>query len=86
MYPRLLRPSAWRLTPDPSTVAPSSAWSNRDMDPVPLHARTWGALHYAAFWVSDGANPATWEMASSLLAVGLSWYALFVPPRSPHRM
>lgn len=30
-----LRPSAWALEPEPSTFAPSSRWSNKDMDPVP---------------------------------------------------
>ena len=29
------RPEAWVLEPEPSTFAPNSRWSNKDMDPVP---------------------------------------------------
>ncbi|KAI0309765.1 permease for cytosine/purines, uracil, thiamine, allantoin-domain-containing protein [Amylostereum chailletii] len=69
----LLKAETWRLEPEPSTFAPSSAWSNKDMDPVPLHLRTWRTINYVAFWISDAANPAIWELASSMLAIGLSW-------------
>ncbi|KAH9057611.1 NCS1 nucleoside transporter family [Lactarius vividus] len=65
--------STWRLKPEPSTFAPSSAWSNKDMDPVPPHLRTWTTLNYVAYWISDATNAATWEFASSMLAIGLSW-------------
>ncbi|PCH42378.1 hypothetical protein WOLCODRAFT_73288 [Wolfiporia cocos MD-104 SS10] len=68
-----LRPSAWALEPEPSTFAPSSRWSNKDMDPVPPHARTWTTWNYVAYWISDATNAAVWELASSMLAVGLSW-------------
>ncbi|KAF8272721.1 NCS1 nucleoside transporter family [Lactarius quietus] len=70
---RLVRPSTWRLNPEPSTFAPSNAWSNKDMDPVPPHLRTWTTLNYVAYWISDAMNAATWEFASSMLAIGLSW-------------
>ena len=73
---RLIRPSAWRLEPEPSTFAPSSDWSNKDMDPVPLDKRTWTMFNYVAYWISDTANAATWAMASSMLAIGLSWFAV----------
>ncbi|KAI0258157.1 NCS1 nucleoside transporter family [Gloeopeniophorella convolvens] len=69
----LARPSSWKLEPEPSTFAPSSAWSNKDMDPVPPHLRTWTTLNYVAYWISDAANAAVWELASSMLAIGLSW-------------
>ncbi|KZT73187.1 NCS1 nucleoside transporter family [Daedalea quercina L-15889] len=68
-----LKPSAWALEPDPSTFAPSSRWSNKDMDPVPPHARTWTTVNYIAYWISDAMNAAVWELASSMLAIGLSW-------------
>src|SRR6266404_5354331 len=74
---RLFRPSTWKLEPEPSTFAPSSAWSNKDMDPVPPHLRTWTTLSYVAYWISDSMHPATWEIASSMLAIGLSWYELY---------
>jgi hypothetical protein len=71
---RLFRPSVWELEPEPSTFAPSSAWSNKDMDPVPVNMRTWTTFNYVTYWISDSANVATWALASSMLAVGLSWY------------
>lgn len=43
------------------------------MDPVPVHKRTWTAWNFVAFWVASAANVAVWQLASSMLAVGLSW-------------
>ncbi|CAE6409820.1 unnamed protein product [Rhizoctonia solani] len=43
------------------------------MDPVPIHQRSWTMWDYTSYWLSDGFNVATWNMASSMLAVGLSW-------------
>lgn len=43
------------------------------MDPVPLDKRTWTTFNYVAYWISDATNIATWEIASSMLAIGLSW-------------
>ncbi|KAF5323194.1 hypothetical protein D9758_016729 [Tetrapyrgos nigripes] len=68
-----LKPSAWALEPEASTFAPTSRWSNKDMDPVPVHQRTWSTRNYIAYWISDATNVAVWELASSMLAVGLSW-------------
>lgn len=65
--------SAWALEPEASTFAPSSRWSNKDMDPVPPLRRTWTTWNYIAYWISDAANAAVWELASSMLAIGLSW-------------
>ena len=67
------RPSAWVLEPAPSKLGPSSRWSNKDMDPVPPKLRTWTTFNYVAYWISDAANVPAWELASSMLAVGLSW-------------
>ncbi|KAJ8469804.1 hypothetical protein ONZ51_g8748 [Trametes cubensis] len=66
-------PDAWVLEPEPSTFAPNSRWSNKDMDPVPPKGRTWSTFNYVAYWVSDATNVAVWELASSMLAIGLSW-------------
>ncbi|KAI0784506.1 NCS1 nucleoside transporter family [Abortiporus biennis] len=66
-------PSAWALEPEASTFAPNSRWSNKDMDPVPRSKRTWTTWNYVAYWVSDACNAAAWELASSMLAIGLSW-------------
>ena len=79
---RLVHPSTWELKPETSTFAPSSSWSNKDMDPVPPHLRTWTTLNYVAYWISDATNPTTWEFASSMLAIGLSWYDQCSFPRS----
>ncbi|PIL35616.1 transporter [Ganoderma sinense ZZ0214-1] len=64
---------AWVLEPEPSTFAPDSRWSNKDMDPVPPKERTWTTTNYIAYWISDAFTVAVWELASSMLAVGLSW-------------
>jgi Permease for cytosine/purines, uracil, thiamine, allantoin len=72
----LLRPSAWKLEPEPSTFAPSSAWSNKDMDPVPPDMRTWTTCNYVTYWISDAANASMWAFASSMLAIGLSWFVV----------
>lgn len=64
---------AWALTPEPATFAPNSKWSNKDMDVVPEHLRTWTTWDFIAYWLSDCANAATWSAAGSMLAVGLSW-------------
>lgn len=68
-----LKPSTWALEPEPSTFAPNSRWSNKDMDPVPIRSRTWSTVNYVAYWISDATNAAVWELASSMLATGLSW-------------
>ena len=67
------KPSSWALQPEPATFAPNDLWSNRDMDPVPPHKRTWTTLNYVMYWISDATNVAVWELASAMLASGLSW-------------
>ena len=52
------------------------------MDPVPPHLRTWTTVNYVAYWISDAINPAMWEFASSMLAIGLSWYDQCYFPRT----
>lgn len=64
----------WVLTPEASTFAPHSTLSNKDMDPVPPHLRTWTTMNYVMYWISDATNVAVWELASSMIAIGLSWY------------
>ena len=68
-----MKPSAWVLEPAPSTFGPTSRLSNKDMDPGPPKQRTWNTYNYVAYWISDATNAAVWELASSMLAVGLSW-------------
>ncbi|KIP10434.1 hypothetical protein PHLGIDRAFT_65581 [Phlebiopsis gigantea 11061_1 CR5-6] len=68
-----LKAESWALEPSPSTFAPASRWSNKDMDPVEPKDRTWSTYNYIAYWISDATNAAVWELASSMLATGLSW-------------
>ncbi|KAF9066556.1 permease for cytosine/purines, uracil, thiamine, allantoin-domain-containing protein [Rhodocollybia butyracea] len=69
-----MKPSAWALEPEESNFAPTtSRWSNKDMDPVPPLLRTWSTWNYVTYWISDAVNLPTWELASSMLAIGLSW-------------
>ncbi|KAF4313539.1 putative ncs1 allantoate transporter protein [Botryosphaeria dothidea] len=51
----------------------SARWTNVDLDPVPKHDRKWGVTSFVAYWISDAFNAATWEFASSVIAVGLTW-------------
>ncbi|KAG2145502.1 permease for cytosine/purines, uracil, thiamine, allantoin-domain-containing protein [Suillus bovinus] len=53
------KPSRWTLEREETTFA-NNGWSNKDMDPI-------------SYWVSDATNLAVWELASSMLAIGLSW-------------
>ncbi|KDR74147.1 hypothetical protein GALMADRAFT_251034 [Galerina marginata CBS 339.88] len=69
-----LKPSRWALDKQrPSKFGPSSRWSNHDMDPVLPEERTWTTWDFIAYWISDATNAAVWQLASSMLAVGLSW-------------
>ncbi|KAJ7471429.1 cytosine-purine permease [Mycena galericulata] len=67
------RLSTWALEPSKYSSNGSPRWSNEDMDPVPLHLRTWTTWNYVAYWISDALNPNTWELASSMIFIGLSW-------------
>ncbi|KAK8133147.1 permease [Apiospora kogelbergensis] len=65
--------SAWEIPKQNGTIAPEHVWTNRDMDPTPLEDQTWSIWTIMAYWASDTINIGTWETASSILAVGLSW-------------
>ncbi|KIH91075.1 cytosine-purine permease [Sporothrix brasiliensis 5110] len=65
--------SAWELPKEDSAIAPPDVWTNRDMDPTPASDQTWGIWSIMAYWATDTINLGTWETASSILAVGLSW-------------
>ncbi|KAH9477024.1 putative permease [Psilocybe cubensis] len=74
MTPDFLKPSKWALNQErPSKFGPNSRWSNYDMDPVIPEERTWTTWDFVAYWVSDATNAAVWQLASSMLAIGLSW-------------
>ncbi|KAI8964662.1 permease for cytosine/purines, uracil, thiamine, allantoin-domain-containing protein [Daldinia sp. FL1419] len=64
---------SWELPKQNSALAPSHVWTNRDMDPTPIEDRTWDIWTMVAYWATDAINLATWQTASAILAVGLSW-------------
>jgi NCS1 family nucleobase:cation symporter-1 len=65
--------SAWQLPKQKSALAPEYVWTNEDMDPVPVENQTWTMWTWMAYWATDTINLGTWETASAILAVGLSW-------------
>lgn len=54
-------------------MAPDYVRTNRDMDPTPPEDQTWTIWSIIAYWATDTINLGTWETASSILSVGLSW-------------
>ncbi|KAI9852514.1 MAG: hypothetical protein M1830_006789, partial [Pleopsidium flavum] len=59
--------------PESAFAEGNARWTNKDLDPVPRNNRKWGVLSFIAYWISDAFNAATWQFASSIIAVGLSW-------------
>ncbi|ROV99099.1 hypothetical protein VMCG_06603 [Cytospora schulzeri] len=53
-------------------------WSNRDLEPTPPEERTWTWYNMPLFWLSNMFGIAGWNVASSLIAVGLTWQQAFV--------
>ncbi|THX41730.1 uridine permease-like protein Fui1 [Aureobasidium pullulans] len=64
---------AWALPKQDSTIAPDYVWTNKDMDPVPIEDQTWSMWTWVAYWATDMINLGTWETASSIIQVGLTW-------------
>ncbi|KAI1810796.1 NCS1 nucleoside transporter [Poronia punctata] len=73
MILRFMSLQAWELPKQDSTLAPPDVWTNKDMDPTPLKDQTWGTWSLLAYWATDLMNLSTWQTASAILAVGLSW-------------
>ncbi|KAI0281859.1 cytosine-purine permease [Russula aff. rugulosa BPL654] len=71
--PAFACPNTWSLEPEVSTFAENSSWTNKDMDPVPVHKQTWTTLNFVTFWISCSVNATVWQLGSSMLAIGLSW-------------
>ncbi|KAK6383951.1 hypothetical protein LTS17_003243 [Exophiala oligosperma] len=71
--PKFERPHLKVEQPKSSFAEGNSRWTNKDLDPVPPARRKWGVISFIAYWVSDAFNAATWQFASAMLAVGLSW-------------
>lgn len=56
-----------------SSFAKTKNASNADFDPIPPSKRTWSWGAYVAYWMADAWAVSNWEVASSIIAVGLSW-------------
>ena len=60
--------------PDVEVDLAQSRLFNADLAPVPLTRRKWGALSFAALWVSMSACIPTYMLASSLISGGMNWW------------
>ncbi|THW90494.1 hypothetical protein D6D15_04518 [Aureobasidium pullulans] len=58
---------------EPSSFATNPNASNADFDPIPPSNRTWTWKAYVAYWMADAWAVSNWEVASSMIAGGLSW-------------
>ncbi|KZM27118.1 uncharacterized protein EKO05_0008988 [Ascochyta rabiei] len=58
---------------EPSSFAANPNTSNADFDPIPPSKRTWHTGAYIAYWMADAWAVSNWEVASSMIAAGLSW-------------
>ncbi|TID18465.1 hypothetical protein E6O75_ATG06541 [Venturia nashicola] len=56
-----------------SSFAATPRASNADFDPIPPSKRTWNWGAYVAYWMADAWAVSNWEVASSMIAIGLSW-------------
>ncbi|KAI6715600.1 hypothetical protein JHW43_001802 [Diplocarpon mali] len=70
---RRLLPFTLAVRQEESSFAASKSASNADFDPIPPSKRTWNWGAYVAYWMADAWAVSNWEVASSMIAVGLSW-------------
>jgi nucleobase:cation symporter-1, NCS1 family len=63
----------WEVRQEASTFATTTRASNADFDPIPPSKRTWNWGAYVAYWMADAWAVSNWEVASSMIAVGLDW-------------
>ncbi|KAH8881804.1 hypothetical protein GQ53DRAFT_701752 [Thozetella sp. PMI_491] len=64
---------SWEVRQEESSFATTKNASNADFDPIPPSKRTWNWGAYVAYWMADAWAVSNWEVASSMIAVGLSW-------------
>jgi NCS1 family nucleobase:cation symporter-1 len=74
-YAQPVRRGRFHLAVDqePSSFAATPSRSNADFDPIPPSKRTWDTGSYVAYWMADAWAVSNWEVASSMIAAGLSW-------------
>ncbi|KEF57401.1 uncharacterized protein A1O9_05318 [Exophiala aquamarina CBS 119918] len=62
-----------KVRQEESSFAATKNASNADFDPIPPSKRTWNWGAYVAYWMADAWAVSNWEVASTIIAVGLSW-------------
>ena len=60
--------------PDVEADIAQSRLFNADLAPVPQSRRKWGALSFAALWISMSACIPTYMLASGLIGGGMNWW------------
>jgi NCS1 family nucleobase:cation symporter-1 len=65
----------WVLPKQESSWAPAGTWTNIDLDVTPVARRTWTSVTILGYWFSDVISMQSWETGSTILALGLTWYA-----------
>ncbi|OQO02910.1 hypothetical protein B0A48_11193 [Cryoendolithus antarcticus] len=53
-------------------------WSNVDLEPTPPTARNWSGWYFFAFQFSIAFSPTTYNIGSSLFAIGLTWWTIVI--------
>ncbi|KAF6825197.1 NCS1 allantoin transporter (NCS1 nucleoside transporter) [Colletotrichum plurivorum] len=64
--------------PEGQTRIGDSRWSNKDLEPTPPEQRTWTWYNLPLYWFSNMFGTTGWNVASSLVAVGLTWQQAFI--------
>ncbi|KAJ5174126.1 uncharacterized protein N7482_000003 [Penicillium canariense] len=64
---------SWEVRQEEGSFAATPRASNADFDPIPPSKRTWNWGAYVAYWMADAWAVSNWEVASSMIAVGLDW-------------
>ncbi|CAI7649615.1 unnamed protein product [Penicillium glandicola] len=70
---RMPRPHLRVSQGESAFAAGNARWTNRDLDPIAKNARKWGIASIIGYWISDALNVASWQFASSMIAVGLTY-------------
>jgi nucleobase:cation symporter-1, NCS1 family len=71
--PKRRFPFTLEVSHEESSFATSKNASNADFDPIPPSKRTWNSGAYVAYWMADAWAVSNWQVASSMIAVGLDW-------------
>lgn len=62
------------MTPEERKTIQNSPYYNDALSPVPLSNRTWTTYHVAILWIGLAVCIPSYQMASSLISMGLNWW------------